>query len=800
MDLKVWLLIAKILITMLTVFCVCWAGGMLLSSKLINWLFPEPQITRLGDIMPFHAIYKDIILGKDGECSQILKINGYDAGSKTSSELESFIVKKQHWLDKMAEYGATFKLLTIRRESIHHLGPGNVSEILEDIHNVWMQNFKKTYHNAHYLILTIYPKNNNLFKKNAPVANTGLLKELVTLSEDMLADFKLEIVKNGENAAEDEWSELMSLLYELAGNEQEALRPQTKNIAYQIDAHVCFIKGSDIIKYSNGFGKIVSLNEWTNAVSSEMLKEIQSLPLQLKILQLFKPTSKLASLAFLKYQRKQKQMPFPNSHVNGDYKTAIEEIEADRARLYEYQLSVLVLGKDIAEVDEAVSQIKRILLSYGKTPIVEIEAKEWIYRCMFPGTDKMVRATYPLSCNLSYSINFECEPKGLDKCDWGNGAVRHFKTASGSAYAFQFHVSEAKEALAHSVVVAPTGSGKTTLFEHLIGGVLRHQNLRAFIFDRLNGTKIFTQAVGGNYVDFNDGNVPLNPFFCNADENNKSFLQAFLLMLAKCEDDQSVEEVSLVVEQILSIPNENRILAKCFEDVARKDSHFAKGLRKWALDPSLSRWFNGYVLGKENNQIAYDSLDLNASRLTAFEMTKIQERPEVAAAVTTYLMHRIRSLGREAYPHMIFIDETKPMMEDPIFTKQVGILLKEHRKLRGSVSVCFQEANDVSSVILEQCQTRFLFPNPSANKEAYAKFQLSDFEWDYVKGFSRISRELRRSVLVKKSGESVILNVDMSSLGKLLQLYRSGSEPVKIVRELQQQWGVKDWVPKYLSM
>jgi type IV secretion system protein VirB4 len=269
----------------------------------------------------------------------------------------------------------------------------------------------------------------------------------------------------------------------------------------------------------------------------------------------------------------------------------------------------------------------------------------------------------------------------------------------------------------------------------------------------------------------------------------------FLQMLAKCEDDQSVEEASLAVEQILSIPKKQRILTNCFQDIARKDSAFSKGLRKWASDASLSRWFNG-----RDTQGAFDALDLNASRLTAFEMTKIQERPDVAAAVTTYLMHRIRAVSKEAFPHMIFIDETQPMMEDPVFARNVGVLLKEHRRLRGSVSVCFQDVNAVNSVILEQCQTRFLFPNASANKEAYAKFELTDFEWDYIKGFSRISRELKRSVLVKKPGESVILNIDMSCLGKLLEIYVSGSEPLKIVRELQQQWGVKDWVSHYLIL
>ena len=104
----------------------------------------------------------------------------------------------------------------------------------------------------------------------------------------------------------------------------------------------------------------------------------------------------------------------------------------------------------------------------------------------------------------------------------------------------------------------------------------------------------------------------------------------------------------------------------------------------------------------------------------------------------------------------------------------------------------------IAPIILEQCPTRFLFPNPAASKKDYAIFELTDSEWDYIKGTSRISRTLKHSVLVKKLHESVILDIDLSTLGPLLQLYRSGAEPVRLVRELQQQWGAK-WVEKYLA-
>src|SRR3546814_9287741 len=110
---------------------------------------------------------------------------------------------------------------------------------------------------------------------------------------------------------------------------------------------------------------------------------------------------------------------------------------------------------------------------------------------------------------------------------------------------------------------------------------------------------------------------------------------------------------------------------------------------------------------------------------------------------------RIRSLVREhASPHFLFIDETAPMLEDPIFCTSVKTLLREHRKLRGSVNLCFQDASAIESsgiaeVILNQCPTVFLFPNASAKREAYQMFDLTEAQWDYIKGNNRIARHLK---------------------------------------------------------
>ena len=393
-------------------------------------------------------------------------------------------------------------------------------------------------------------------------------------------------------------------------------------------------------------------------------------------------------------------------------------------------------------------------------------------------------------------MSFDGNPSGFIESDWGRGPLRYFKTSSGNAYALQVHVSDRKEALAHSLTIAPSESGKTTLFQHLIGGALRHKDLRAYIFDRFNGTKIFTTAVGGSYIDLNSKNgLQLNPLQCTDTSENRSFLTQFLLRLSGCADDTSLEIAGRAVDLLFKTPLETRSLKSIYAYVFDTKSDLKLGLKKWVEGP-YSKLLNGEI----------DSLDFTASRLMSFEMTDIGQDPVVAAALTEYFLHRIRSQVRfDASPHMIMIDEATPLLEDPQFVRQTQVLFREHRKLRGSINICFQDASSlfktgIGESILNQCQTIFLFQNLNAKHEDYAPLNLTSSEWAFVKGESALSKHIRRGVLVKKGRESVILNVDMKGLGSLLNIYKSGTEPLKLMRELQAKFkGGEEWINHYLD-
>jgi len=63
---------------------------------------------------------------------------------------------------------------------------------------------------------------------------------------------------------------------------------------------------------------------------------------------------------------------------------------------------------------------------------------------------------------------------------------------------------------------------------------------------------------------------------------------------------------------------------------------------------------------------------------------------------------------------------------------------------------------------------------------------------------SKPGKRQRHSHSAAAPSIAVFLDVDLSGLGPLLKLYRSGNEPIALMHQLQQQWGMQ-WVGHYLD-
>src|SRR3546814_4580010 len=89
---------------------------------------------------------------------------------------------------------------------------------------------------------------------------------------------------------------------------------------------------------------------------------------------------------------------------------------------------------------------------------------------------------------------------GVQTCALPISAVALLKTSARSPYYFNFHSAD----LGHSMVIGPSGGGKTVLVNFLMAQ-LEKFNARHIFIDKDQGAEIFVRASGGTYLALRNG-------------------------------------------------------------------------------------------------------------------------------------------------------------------------------------------------------------------------------------------------------------------------------------------------------
>ena len=486
----------------------------------------------------------------------------------------------------------------------------------------------------------------------------------------------------------------------------------------------------------------------------------------------------------------------------GEALAAIEDSDVDHQSLVEYSMSFIVKGDTMEELEFGESEIQRICRLFSVTPVRENWIAQSTFFNQFPGYDKCGRTYFYLSRIVALAVSFEQLSTGLPRSDWGEGPITIFKTMSGSPYQFQFHVSADESAVAHCCVVGPTGEGKTTLLTFLAGQAMRHKDLKVYFFDRHRGAEIFTHMVKGKYVGFSGDrkNVSLNPFDCRDTSSNRAFLKNWLKAIAMANDALSEKEISRAVTTAFEyLRPEERVLTNLYKSCFSPTGVMRRELERWVNPDQYGNIFNS----------EHDSLDLTTNRFVAFDFTEIFDDDTLAAASISYIIHRIHAESTETgNPALVMIDETAPMLKHEMFKGAFIKGLQEGRKKRQAYLCAFQQPNIVDDLgigdaVRGQCKTMIFFRNKNATPESYAKWNLTNSEYDFISGSSY--RDCQYAILLKRPdgndgrGESVILDVNLSALGPYLKLYNSGIKNVLLVESLVKEFGEDGFVTKYLE-
>ncbi|MDU1669330.1 MAG: conjugal transfer protein TrbE, partial [Bradyrhizobium sp.] len=306
------------------------------------------------------------------------------------------------------------------------------------------------------------------------------------------------------------------------------------------------------------------------------------------------------------------------------------------------------------------------------------------------------------------------------------------RTEGATPFRFSLHVGD----VGHTLVVGPTGAGKSVLLALMALQFRRYPGAQIFAFDFGGSMRVAALAMGGDWHDLGgavstegESPVALQPLAGIEDVRERGWAAdwiAGLLMREKIVvTPEAKEHLWSALTSLASAPPAERTLT---------------GLSVLLQSNSLKRALKPYCLdGAHGRLLDADHEALGDGSMQAFE-TEGLIGTAAAPAVLAYLFHRIaqRLDGR---PTLLIIDEGWLALDDADFAGQLREWLKTLRKKNASVVFATQSLSDINGsaiapAIIESCPTRIILPNERAIEPQitaiYRRFGLNDRQIELI--------------------------------------------------------------------
>lgn len=418
------------------------------------------------------------------------------------------------------------------------------------------------------------------------------------------------------------------------------------------------------------------------------------------------------------------------SNKAADADMALQELGADHAGIAYVTATVTVWDRDPALAAEKLRLVEKVIQGRDFTCTIEgMNALEaWLGS--LPGHVYANVRQPPISTlNLAHLIPLSAVWAGAERDEhFGDAPLLYGKTEGSTPFRLSLHVGD----VGHSLIVGPTGAGKSVLLALMALQFRRYKGSQIFAFDFSGSIRAAALGMGGDWQDLggalhaeesDSDAVALQPLarIDNAGERAwaAEWLAAMLAGEGMVIDPAAKEHLWSALTSLASAPPAERTLTGLAVLLQSQEL-------KQALAPYLIGGPWGRLLDAEQERLGEASVQ-------AFE-TEGLIGASSAAAVLAYLFHRIE--GRlDGSPTMIIIDEGWLVLDSPAFAAQLREWLKTLRKKNASVIFATQSLADIETsaiapAIIESCPTRIFLPNERAAEpqiaRVYERFGLND--------------------------------------------------------------------------
>ena len=775
----------------------------------------EMKEKSFSHMLPYTYHYNEnTILTKNNEMMSVIKLEGFAFQTADDEDVDSKKTLRNNLFKGMAADGLSLCVHTIRRK-FAAFPEGEFNNIFTEMLNEqWKKKHgpDRTFINEYYLtVIKQMPKDpmammRKIFGNIFPSVfdNTKMLQEAYAdLAEvrdrlvNGLMSYKAKLL--GIRKTEDGYfSEICEFLGRIANvcYEQQMLVPRGSISKYINTQRIYF--GSKAIEVFgpnyHKFAGIISIKEYRPQTYAGILDGFLSMPSEFIITQTYTFTDRQKAISKMQLQQRRLQQSEDVAiSQTMEINEALDLAMSGAFGFGLHHLTVMCIANDLKSLDDACSQAVVQFSNVGIAAIRENINMEPCYWAQFPGNASFaVRKATINTLNLAGFVSFHNYPTGKYKGNhWGN-ACTVLDTTSGTPYFFSFHARD----VGHTMIIGPTGGGKTMLLNFLTAQAQKFKP-RLFFFDKDRGAELFIRAINGSYTIINPGlRCNFNPLFLPDTPENRNFLIEWLTILVSTHGEivgaDDTAKLAAAVDGIYRLPKQERLLHNLAPFLGLEvGNSLSVRLKMWHSDGAKAGIFDNDT----------DMLDFSTNRTFAFDMAEIMKDPIALSPVMLYIFYKINQ-SLDGSPTMVVMDEAWALIGNKVFAPKIKDWLKVMRKLNAFCVFATQSVEDaakseISDTLVQQTATQIFLANLKATNAYREVFMLSQRELALVKTTDPSSRFF----LLKQDQDGVVARANMSGMDDMINTLSGRTDLCLMVDQIRKEYGDDSakWLPIYFE-
>jgi type IV secretion system protein VirB4 len=411
-----------------------------------------------------------------------------------------------------------------------------------------------------------------------------------------------------------------------------------------------------------------------------------------------------------------------------DADAALQELGSELIGQAYVTATVTVWDEDARTADEKLRLVEKVIQGRDFTCVAEsVNALEaWLGS--LPGHVYANVRQPPISTlNLAHMIPLSAVWAGPERNEHLGGPPLLFaKTEGATPFRLSLHVGD----VGHTLVLGPTGAGKSVLLALIALQFRRYPGSQVLAFDFGGSIRAAALAMGGDWHDLGGA--------LSDDAIDPVALQPLAGVPHPAERAWAAEWVAAILsrEGLTVTPEAKEHLWSALNSLASAPvaERTLTGLSVLLQSSALKRALQPYCVGGAWGRL----LDAEAERLGGADVQAFETEGLIgtgaAPAVLSYLFHRV---GRrlDGRPTLLIVDEGWLALDDLTFGAQLREWLKTLRKKNASVVFATQSLADIETsaiapAIVESCPTRLFMANERAIEPQilglYRRFGLND--------------------------------------------------------------------------